>query len=175
MNILIKILILLDFAAVVFIPEVYMSRAVLIPMFVSMIALVIIYWFTMYWVSKKKALQVLGKEPQFDIFVGKIPTDPTADLIRGRLCISDGIISLIQKTEGKEKKTTPFKIVWTMETKDITSLGFGKVLSVRKGLILYMDKDDVRFTCSNIGKHKDALYSALGWKFDKKVEETETK
>lgn len=50
-----------------------------------------------------------------------------------------------------------------METSAITSLGFGKVLSVRKGFIIYMDKDDVRFTCSSIAKHKDELYAALGW------------
>lgn len=166
MKLLIKILILLDFAAVVFIPSVYMSRLTLIPMFAGMVALVVLYWFAMYWVSKKRALQVLGKTPQFDIFVGKIPTDPNADLTRGRLCIVDGNISLLQKTDGKDSKTTPYKVVWTMESSAITSIGFGKVLSVRKGFILYMDKDDVRFTCSSIAKHKDELYAALGWKFN---------
>lgn len=175
MTILIKVLILLDFAAVVFIPNVYMSRTTLLPMFVCMVALVILYWFVMYWVSKKKAIQILGKTPQFDIFVGKIPTDPTADLTRGRLCFADGVISLIQNMDGKENKDTPYKIVWSMDTAKITSIGFGKVLSFRKGFILYMDIDDVRFTCSSIGKHKDALYNALGWKFDTKAEEKKSK
>jgi hypothetical protein len=166
MKTLIKLLILLDFAAVVFIPSVYMSRPVLIPMFVLMVALVILYWFSMYWVSKKKATQLLGKTPSFDIFVGKIPTDPNADLTRGRLCIADNTIYLIQKTDGKEKKDGPYKIAWSMDTSIITSLGFGKVLSIRKGFIIYMDKDDVRFTCSSIAKHKSELYAALGWKME---------
>lgn len=175
MKTLIKVLILLLFAAEVFFPSIYMSRATLIPMFVAMVVLVIVYWFLMYWVSKKKAIQILGKEPQFDIFVGKIPTDPSADLTRGRLCIVDDTISLIQKTDGKESKTTPYKIVWTMPTSSVTSLGFGKVLSIRKGFILYMDIDDVRFTCSKIGRHKEALYKALGWNFETKPEETKAK
>ena len=171
MKTLIKILILLDFAAVVFIPSVYMSRPVLIPMFAVMVALVILYWFTMYWVSKKKAIQILGKNPSFDIFVGKIPTDPNADLTRGRLCIADGTIYLLQKTDGKEKKDGPYKIAWSMDASTITSLGFGKVLSVRKGFIIYMDNDEVRFTCSSIAKHKQELYNALGWKISDKPAE----
>ena len=166
MKLLIKILILLDFAAVVFIPSIYMSRLTLIPMFAGMVALVVLYWFVMYWVSKKRATQVLGETPKFDIFVGKIPTDPNADLTRGRLCIHGNTISLLQKTDGKESKDAPYKVVWSMDASAITSIGFGKVLSVRKGFILYMDKDDVRFTCCSIAKHKDELYAALGWKFD---------
>ncbi len=164
MTVLIKILILLDFAAVVFLPSVYTTRATLIPMFATMVFLVFLYWFAMYWVSKKKAIQILGTTPKFDIFVGKIPTDPNADLTRGRLCIQDGVISLLQKTG---EKASPYKVVWSMNASEVTSIGFGKVLSVRKGFILYMDKDDVRFTCSSIAKHKDELYAALGWKFDK--------
>ena len=168
MKTLIKILILLDFAAVVFVPSVYMSRPVLIPMFAVMVALVILYWFTMYWVSKKKAYQVLGQTPKFDIYVGKIPTDPNADLTRGRLCITDSAICLIQKTDGKEKKDAPYKIVWSIDSSTVTSLGFGKVLSIRKGFIIYMNEDDVRFTCSSITKHKQELYDALGWKISDK-------
>ncbi len=144
-------------------PSVYTSRATLIPMFATMVILVALYWFAMYWVSKKKACQILGKTPQFSLFVGKIPTDPNADLTRGRLCIADNTIYLIQKTDGKDKKAGPYKVAWSMKTSAITSLGFGKVLSVRKGFIIYMDKDDVRFTCSSIAKHKDELYAALGW------------
>ena len=163
MTILIKILILLDFAAVVFMPSVYTSRSTLIPMFATMVILVVLYWFAMYWVSKKKAYQIIGKTPKFDIFVGKIPTDPNADLTRGRLCIADNTIYLIQKNDGKDKKAGLYKVSWSMDTSTITSLGFGKVLSVRKGFIIYMDKDDVRFTCSSIAKHKAELYAALGW------------
>lgn len=73
MKTIVKILIILDFAAVVFLPSVYMSRPVLIPMFAVMVGLVVLYWFAMFWVSRKDADKVIGKEPDFDIFAGKIP------------------------------------------------------------------------------------------------------
>lgn len=163
MKTIVKILIILDFAAVVFLPSVYMSRPVLIPMFVVMVGLVVLYWFAMFWVSRKDADKVIGKEPDFDIFAGKIPTDPSADLTRGRLCIADGKVKLLQRTDGKERKEAPCKEVWAIPTSEITSLGFGKVLPARKGLIIYMGDDEVKFTCSKIAKRKDDLYRALGW------------
>lgn len=163
MKTIVKILIILDFAAVVFLPSVYMSRPVLIPMFAVMVGLVVLYWFAMFWVSRKDADKVLGKAPDFDIFAGKIPTDPSADLTRGRLCIVDGAVKLLQRTDGKQRKEAPCKEVWTIPTREITSLGFGKVLPARKGLIIYMGDDEVKFTCSKIAKRKDDLYRALGW------------
>lgn len=159
MKTIVKILIILDFAAVVFLPSVYMSRPVLIPMFAVMVGLVVLYWFAMFWVSRKDADKVIGKEPDFDIFAGKIPTDPSADLTRGRLCIVDGTVKLLQRTDGKQR----CKEVWAIPTNEITSLGFGKVLPARKGLIIYMGDDEVKFTCSKIAKRKDDLYHALGW------------
>ncbi len=159
MKTIVKILIILDFAAVVFLPSVYMSRPVLIPMFAVMVGLVVLYWFAMFWVSRKDADKVIGKTPDFDIFAGKIPTDPSADLTRGRLCIVDGTVKLLQRTDGKQR----CKEVWAIPTSEITSLGFGKVLSARKGLIIYMGDDEVKFTCSKIAERKDDLYHALGW------------
>lgn len=163
MKTIVRILIILDFAAVVFLPSVYMSRPLLIPMFAVMAALVVLYWFAMFWVSRKDADKVLGKAPDFDIFAGKIPTDPSADLTRGRLCILDGRMALMQRVDGKERKNAPCKEVWSVKTDEITSLGFGKVLPARKGLIVYMGDDEVKFTCNGISKHKEGLYSALGW------------
>jgi len=164
MRLLIRILLILDFAAVVFVPSTYMSRIMLIPMFTIMVVLVVLYWFTMFWVSKKDAQKVLGKTPSFDAFAGKIPTDPSADLTRGRLCIIDNTLKLLQRTNDKEHKSTPCKEVWAISTNDITSLGFGKVLPARKGVIIYMGDDEVKFTCSKVIKHKEELYKALGWK-----------
>ena len=136
----------------------------LIPMFAAMVVLVTLYWFAMFWVSKKDAQKVLGKDPSFEVFVGKIPTDPSADLIRGRLCIVDGSIKLLQRTDDKERKNAPCKEVWSIPTNEITSLCFGKVLPARKGFIIYMGDDEVKFTCSKISKQKDELYKALDWK-----------
>ncbi len=166
MKTILRILIILDFAAVVFIPNIYLSRSIMIPMFAVMIGLVVLYWFAMFWVSKKDAVKVLKKDPIFDIFAGKIPTDPSADLTRGRLCIVDDTLKLLQRNDDKERKNAPCKEVWSLKTKEITSLGFGKVLPARKGLIIYMGDDEVKFTCSKITKQKEELYKALGWNLE---------
>jgi len=166
MKTILRILIILDFAAVVFIPNIYLSRPIMIPMFAVMIGLVVLYWFAMFWVSKKDAVKVLKKDPAFDIFAGKIPTDPSADLTRGRLCIVDDTLKLLQRNDDKERKNAPCKEVWSLKTKEITSLGFGKVLPARKGLIIYMGDDEVKFTCSKITKQKEELYKALGWNLE---------
>ena len=164
MKTIVRILILAEFAAIIFIPGVYMSRLTMIPMFLSMSGLVVLYWFAMFWVSRKDAAKVLEKEPESDFFAGKLPADPSADLARGRLCFLDGRIVLLQRTEDRIHRKTPCRETWSLEISAITSVGFGKVLPARKGFILYMGEDEVRFTSSKVAKHRELLYEALGWK-----------
>ena len=164
MKTVVRILILAEFAAIIFIPGVYMSRLTLIPMFLSMFGLVVLYWFAMFWVSRKDVVKVLEKEPESDFYVGKLPADPSADLARGRLCFLDGKMVLLQRTEDKIHRQTPCRESWSIDLSDITSVGFGKVLPARKGFILYMGDDEVRFTCSKVAKNRNLLYDALGWK-----------
>lgn len=164
MKTIVRILILAEFAAIIFIPGVYMSKLTLIPMFLSMFALVVLYWFAMFWVSRKDVAKVLEEDPGSDFFVGKLPADPSADLARGRLCFLNGKIVLLQRTEDRIHRRTPCREIWSIDTSAITSVGFGKVLPARKGFILYMGDDEIRFTCSKVAKHRDLLYDALGWK-----------
>ncbi|MFC2822016.1 MAG: hypothetical protein ACFN3H_04520 [Spirochaetales bacterium] len=163
MKTIIRLLILLEFAAIIFIPGIYTSRILMLPLFLSMTALVALYWYAMFWVSKKDAFKVLGKTPDFDLFAGKIPSDTSADLTRGRLCVLDGKLILLQRTDGKERKERPCKEAWSVKTEDITSVGFGKVLPARKGFILYFGDDEISFTCAKAAKNRDLIYKALGW------------
>ena len=132
-------------------------------MFVSMAGLVVLYWFAMFWVSRKDVIKVLGAEPDHDFYVGKLPADPNADLTRGRLCFKDGKISLMQRTEDKIRRQTPCMEVWAKDISEITSVGFGKVLPARKGFILYFGNDEVNFTCAKAAKDRSMIYEALGW------------
>ncbi len=163
MKTIVRILIILVFAAVVFTPANYLPRLALIPMFLLMFALVILYWFTMFWVSKKDVLKVLGKEPEMDIYVGRIPADTTADLVRGRLCAIDGRLALMQRTEDKVRRQTPCKEVWSMNIEDVSSVGFGKVLPARKGFVLYKGEESFKFTYAKAAKDKGIIYKMLGW------------
>ena len=163
MKTLVRILIILDFAAVVFIPSKYLPRLALIPMFLLMFGLVVLYWFAMFWVSKKDVLKVLGKEPESQIYVGRLPADPSADLIRGRLCAVDGKLVLLQRNDDKQRKTAPCKEVWSMKIDDVSSVGFGKVLPARKGFILYQGDEAFKFTYAKAAKDKGIIYKMLGW------------
>ena len=163
MKIIVRILILAEFAAIVFIPAAYLPRWALIPMFASMIGLVVLYWFAMFWVSRKDVEKVLGKAPEHDFYVGKLPADPSADLTRGRLCVTDGRLVLMQRTDDGERRQTPCREAWSRNVDEVTSVGFGKVLPARTGFILYYGDDEVRFTCAKAAKDKTIVYNALGW------------
>ncbi len=164
MKTLTRILIIASFAAIIFIPNLYSNRLVIILMFFVMLSLVSLYWFAMFWVSKKDVEKVLGKKPDHDVYVGMLPAISTADLIRGRMCAVDGKLVLLKRTEDKEHRKTPCKEAWSVDMADVTSVGFGKVLPARKGFILYMGEDEASFTCAKVAKNKGLVYDLLGWK-----------
>ncbi|MBR2282547.1 MAG: hypothetical protein IJ863_08000 [Spirochaetales bacterium] len=156
-----RLLIILDFAAIVFIPSKYLPRLALIPMFLLMFGLVVLYWFAMFWVSEKDVNKVLGREPDSQIYVGRLPADPSADLIRGRLCAVDGKLVLLQRNDDKQRRTAPCKEVWSMRIDDVSSVGFGKVLPARKGFILYKGDDAFKFTCAKAARTRASSTGCL--------------
>lgn len=157
MESLIKTLILVLFAIVIFARQYFPSDALYWGTYFFMFVLVVFLWITSYWVSKKKAASILGKKPDFDIFCGRVLPDVRADLQRGRLVFSDGEVSLIAKEKGKYSK------VWSLPIESISSVGFGTVVGWRKGFSLHAGEETVSFTSVAIKKHKKELYKALGW------------
>ncbi|MCR4676812.1 MAG: hypothetical protein K5634_06250 [Sphaerochaetaceae bacterium] len=155
---LIKGLIILLFALVIFGRGYFPNDALYWGTYLFMFVLVFLLWFASYWVSKKKAEEILGKKPDFDIFVGKVASDVNADLQRGRLCFCDGKITLIAKTKGKYSKA------WEMPISEVESVGFGTVVGWRKGFNLHTKEGTIGFTSVKIKNHKQELYKALGWK-----------
>ena len=121
-------------------------------------SLIVVLWFTMFWVSRRKAVQVTGAEPDFDIFCARVPLDVQEDLSRGRMCFCDGKMMLVKKENGS------FKINWETDISSIKSIGFGKVAKVRRGFTIYtVDGNATEFTCGKINRYRKELYRALGW------------
>jgi len=159
MSALIKLVFFAIFAAVIFGRSYITSDFLYWSLYILMGGLLIVLWQVMFKVSEKTAVKVLGKEPDFNIFAGKIPLDVRADLDRGRLCVTDGKLVLIQKKEREYLQT------WEMPIENIKSVGFGKVGgSYRYGFTLHCADRDTEFVCSAIKKQKDAFFKALGWK-----------
>ena len=163
MKTIVRILMLLEFAAIIFVPGIYLSRPLLLLMFLSMALLVVLYWFVMFWVSRRDAESVLGHAIENDFFAGKIPADTTADLSRGRMCRDGNRLVLLKRTDGNARKDHKCEIVWSVDTDDIKSVGFGKVLPARTGFILYLEDDEIKFTSRKVAKNKNLLYKAIGW------------
>ena len=99
----------------------------------------------------------------FSLFCGKIPPSGDGDLIRGRLVITEDTVKLYQRLQKGRTKKTPCEEVWSLEVSDIRSLALGKVLGMRKGLILYLDEGSVSFLSGKAVKQKEAIIEALGW------------
>ncbi len=164
MKTIVRILILLEFAAIIFVPGIYLSRPLLVLMFLSMALLVVLYWFAMFWVSRRDAESVLGHGIENDFFAGKLPADTTADLTRGRMCRHGDKLVLMKRTDGKARKEHHCEVAWSIDIDAIKSVGFGKILPARRGFILYLTGDDeIRFTSRRVAKDKSLLYRAIGW------------
>ena len=150
-----------NFGAIIFLPGI--SRLVLVLLFLSMALLVVLYWFAMFWVSKKDAEKQLGHAIENDFFAGKLPADPAADLTRGRLARHGDKLVLLKRSDDKDRRDHHCEIAWSMDIDDITSVGFGKVLPARNGFVLYLEDDKVSFTSAKVAKDRSLLYKALGW------------
>lgn len=160
MDKIISFLILALFIVVVFGRSYFPSAALYWSVYFVMFILVALLWFAMFWVSRRRNASVLGFEPDADFFVGKVPANVRDDLQRGRLSFRDGKVTLVGRKKGKYEK------VWSVDTDDILSVGFGKVAGVRKGFTLHTENGDVSFTSVKLFKNRDLLYKALGWEFE---------
>ena len=62
-----------------------------------MFVLVVLLWFVMFWISRRKNAQFIGKTPDSDFFVGKVSSDTREDLTRGRMSFTDSDIIFVAK------------------------------------------------------------------------------
>lgn len=158
MIILVRFLLAAIFAAVIFLRPYFPNDLLYWSMYVVLFALVYAFWHLSFFVSRKKASGFLGKEPECDIFCGKVPLNEMEDLQRGRLCATEGKLILVGKDQkGKLCKTEEILI------SDITSVGFGYVVGRRKGFTVHCGKKSVSFTSAKAAKNKAIIYKMLGW------------
>ncbi|MDY4611952.1 MAG: hypothetical protein SPD11_15190 [Sphaerochaetaceae bacterium] len=169
MKSLIKLLLMASFAVVVFFrPAIYglpFGAVLYWGLFVLMGLLVVAFYFTSYWVSAKEVEQETGKPVGFSLFVGQTPIISDDDLVRGRLVIDSSNVTLYKRVDGKERTSGRHcKEVWSIPVGDISSIGTGAIISIRKGLILYLeDGGEAKFICRKALKRKAEIIKALGW------------
>lgn len=156
----IKFLLILIFACIIFVPQLFTSRLLYWSAYFVMFVLIPMLWAAMYWVSRKKSAKILGTEPDNSFFAGKVSPDVNEDLTRGRLCFLNGKISLVGKQANK------VSVLWSCNISDVKAVAFGKVAGARRGFTLQTGNGDISFTSGKVFKNRQVLYQALNWKFD---------
>lgn len=155
----IKFLFFILFAAAIFGRSYIESELLYWSIYLAIGVLLVILWFVKYWFSKKKLSEFLGKDPSFQIFAGRVPSNVQDDLDRGRFCVSEDKLLLIIRDKKK------YSVVWESEIKNLSSISFGKVLNNhRRGFTVNHSNGSTEFTCASISKHKEELCKAIGWK-----------
>jgi len=160
---LLKLLLLGLTFAVVFISPSDIGIVAYYMIFPLQFFLVFLYYIISYGVSEKDVQKVRKEGYTLSLFCGKVPPSGDDDLIRGRLVINERAVKLYQRLKTGRNKQTPCEEVWSMDVSEIRSLAVGKVLGIRKGLILYHDEGSVSFLSGKAVKQKEAIIQALGW------------
>lgn len=163
MKILLKFLLLALTLVVVFVSPIRIGIVAYYSIFPLLFFLVFLFYVVSYWVSDSDVQKVRQEGYEYSLYCGKLPPSGEGDLLRGRLVITDQEVKLYQRVQKGRTKKTPCTEVWSLDVPSIRSLGFGKVLGVRKGLIFYLDEESVSFLSRKASKQKEAIINALGW------------
>ena len=163
MKTLLKVLLLGITLVIVFVSPTQIGRVGFYSLFPLMFLLVYFFYIISYAVSEEDVRKVRTEPFSFSLFCGMVPLIGDGDLTRGRLVITADKVTLYKRIERHRTKQTPCEAVWSLDVSEIRSLGVGKVLASRTGLIFYLDESSVHFVTSKAKKQKPAILKALGW------------
>lgn len=163
MKILLKVLLLGLTLVVVFFSPARIGIVTYYMIFPLLFFFVFLFYIVSYWVSDSDVRKVRKEDYDLSLFCGKVPSSGNGELLRGRLVITEDEVKLYERVQKRRTKKTPAREVWSLDVSEIRSMGVGKVLGIRKGLILYLDEASVSFSCGKAVKQKDAIIKALGW------------
>ncbi|MGD1832843.1 MAG: hypothetical protein ACPKOP_05795 [Sphaerochaetaceae bacterium] len=158
---LMKVLLLLLFAVVVFIPNNSIAAWAYWSLFVLMFVILFIYYRVTYYVSEANVLETVETPIDYSCFCAKVPPMSNEDLVRGRMVITGGQMHLYQKGIKKGEKISH---VFQRDISQIARIETGKVVGLRHGLIFTLtDGRKDLFVITRYQKVYDEIVSTLGW------------
>jgi hypothetical protein len=174
---IVKALLLISVLLIIFIPNTATGQILYFVVFLAAMGLVYLYWRLSYWVSDSdvKSIRKTDTEPLLSIFAAKVPSMTSDDLLRGRLIITEDSIELYQLPKKKRKDSPACEKTWSLPKSQVESFGFGKVVGARKGFIIYTNDDQISFTSLPLYKHRERLFTAMGWPYTPPEKTTGTK
>lgn len=160
---IVKVIMLLLFASVIFVPIEKIPRGLYWFLFLLMFLALYLYYRFSYWVSEAAVRSALADPIRMSLFVGKVPPLHSEDLVRGRLVVTDTEVILFQQSHKKGSNQRA-KAVWSIPIDEIERLTIGKVIGIRNGLTLHLaDGQQSQFAIFFLKQRKEALIKALGW------------
>ncbi|HLW21777.1 MAG TPA: hypothetical protein VKZ39_01160 [Sphaerochaetaceae bacterium] len=166
MKTLLKILLLVLFAVVIFMPSNQIALWAYWSLFLFMFVVLYLYYRSSYWVSDSDVSTVYDGPIKFSVFAGKVPPMTSEDLVRGRLVVTERSVDLYQRYRNRNNGQRA-RLVWSVDIESIEGFTIGRVVGFRGGVTFSIaDKDDARFTIFFMKSKKEALTKALGWDED---------
>lgn len=166
MKVLLKILLLLLFAIVIFMPMNKITQGAYWSLFLLMFVVLYLYYRFSYWVGEGDVAATDSRPIRFSVFSGKVPPMSSEDLVRGRLVVFEDEVALFQRSRDPQTGARVRK-VWSVPLEDLQGFSIGKVIGVRGGLIFSLPEgDEARFAIFFMKNKKIELMEALGWMED---------
>ena len=163
MKTIIKACLLALTLVIVFFSPAKIGVALYYSLFPLLFVLVYFFYLISYGVSEKDVQKVRSEPYTLSFFCAMVPPLGEGDLIRGRLVIDHKQLVLYKRSDTARSKDAPCKPVWNLDVSELSSIGVGPVLSVRKGLVLYVGENAHRFVYAKAKKQKNRIVEALGW------------
>ncbi|MFA7117652.1 MAG: hypothetical protein WC159_02650 [Sphaerochaetaceae bacterium] len=158
-----KIILLACVLVIAFVNPSAIGRLLYFGLFPIMFFMVWVYYHFSFAVSEHDVRKIKKEGFSCSFACGKIPQLGSGDLVRGRLVVTKDKLELYQRKDKGYSKEEPCSLAWSLSTSEIRSFGVGQVLSIRPGVIFYLDEGDVRFVHYQAKREKERIRKALGW------------
>lgn len=155
MRYILRILIIVNFFVLVFIPRTTIGVLNYWLLFLVLFIIAFLYLMKEYYVSKKAVKKILKNDFDYSISCEKIPYDDSEDFIRGRLVIYNSMILLYKKEKSK------VVLSWSKAIEEIDSIEFGKTSNKKNGFILICDNQRIEFSNYIFKINKESFINAL--------------
>ncbi|NCD04901.1 MAG: hypothetical protein EOL97_02170 [Spirochaetia bacterium] len=150
-----RVLIILIFFVLVFIPRTVIGVLNYWLLFLLLFFVVFLYLMSEYYVSKKAVSNIIKDSFDFSILCEKVPFDANNDFLRGRLVIYNSTVLLYTKQKGK------VVLSWSKEINEIDSIEFGKISTKRHGFKFICDEQIYEFVTYFLKVNQDDFIKAL--------------
>jgi len=135
-----RILLIVNFFVLVFIPRNTIGVINYWLLFVSLIIIAILFLFNEYYVRKKAVVNILNHDFEYSIVCEKVPQNVDHNFIRGRLVVYNSMILFYSKEKNK------IVLTWSKPIDEIDSIEFGKLSTKRKGFTLFCGDEKFEFS-----------------------------